>query len=429
MLEVRGTMINQAVIAAGGLGTRLSELYPNTPKCFIKIGPQSLLVHAIRCLKKNGVSKFHLLLGTSADIIIRELDSISKEEDVYITYNVEDRKLGTAGAIINAIDFIEEEFFFFYGDLVLDTDLGELRQKIQDEDFDFAQLVHPSSHLYDSDIVKIKYPDTISGYYTKPHPDDLICKNLTNVGIYAFKKKVFQYDISENCKTSIDLDRELLPQLILKKYRGAAVRNYGYVKDVGTPDRLTRALEDYEKGHMFLRKKPALFIDRDGTINKENGYISNFRDLHIYDDAVDLISRANKLNFWVFVITNQPVIARGEASMEDLKLVHEFLETYLAKKGAFIDEIFYCPHHPDSGFDGEVKELKINCTCRKPGIGLIHQAIEKFKIDMDNSFFVGNTITDMLCAKNSNLKFFGVDRDDNPSLRFHHKNLDKILLN
>jgi D-glycero-D-manno-heptose 1,7-bisphosphate phosphatase len=167
---------------------------------------------------------------------------------------------------------------------------------------------------------------------------------------------------------------------------------------MGTPDRYAQVSADIENGMVRRRnlsvKQKAVFLDRDGTINKLNGFITKPEKFELIDGAAEAIRKINSAGYLAIVITNQPVIARGEASLEDLEHIHHKMEAELGRAGAYVDDIFFCPHHPDKGFPGERPEYKIDCECRKPKPGMIVAAAKKYNIDLAQSYMVGDDARD-----------------------------------
>jgi D-glycero-D-manno-heptose 1,7-bisphosphate phosphatase len=149
-------------------------------------------------------------------------------------------------------------------------------------------------------------------------------------------------------------------------------------------------------------KKPAVFLDRDGTINEQMGYINHMSRFVIFPEVAEAVRLLNANNFWAIVITNQGGVARGYYPLKLMHEMHTFLTSSLNKEGAVIDAIFYCPHHPA----GILPEYTVHCDCRKPKPGLIHQALEAFDIDMSNSYVVGDRCLDIELA--SRLDISGV---------------------
>lgn len=144
----------------------------------------------------------------------------------------------------------------------------------------------------------------------------------------------------------------------------------------------------------------AVFLDRDGTINKEVDNLSRLRDLRILPGAASAVKKLNKLGFLVVVITNQPVISRGWITERELDAIHAVLIRRLGRHGAKLNAIYYCPHHPKA----QVKKYRILCKCRKPNIGLIIKAVKKFGINLKKSFMVGDTTRDILAGKKAKMK-------------------------
>lgn len=156
------------------------------------------------------------------------------------------------------------------------------------------------------------------------------------------------------------------------------------------------------------KKRKAIFLDRDGVINKEVGQLSKIEDFVLYDFVAKAIKKINDSDYLTIVITNQPMIAKGFMTENDLSQIHKKMETELGLQSAKINAIYYCSHHPEKGFDGEVVELKISCNCRKPKIGLIKKAVKDFNIDLKKSFLIGDSSTDAKTAENAEIKFIGV---------------------
>ena len=206
----------------------------------------------------------------------------------------------------------------------------------------------------------------------------------------------------------IDIAKNTVPRWLEEGKRVFAYRGDGYIKDMGTPERLGKVERDLQNGTVARKSgrtpRTAVFLDRDGTLNVEKGHLARPGDLELFPGVGPAIRSLNRAGIPAIVITNQPVIARGEADFADVDAIHRRLENLLAEDDAFVDGIFYCPHHPDSGFKGERPELKIKCECRKPAAGLVDQACELFSIDRANSWFVGDSGRDLECAKNAGLQ-------------------------
>ena len=161
--------------------------------------------------------------------------------------------------------------------------------------------------------------------------------------------------------------------------------------------------KDFKQGRVAAKnlknKQRAIFLDRDGTINRYVGFLRNIDEFELLDGVADAVRALNEAGYLVIVATNQPVIARGEVSIEELQQIHNKMETLFGEKGAYVDKIYYCPHHPDKGFEGERSEYKIVCNCRKPKPGMLFQAAKEFNIDLAQSWMVGDQKSDIQTGK------------------------------
>ena len=205
----------------------------------------------------------------------------------------------------------------------------------------------------------------------------------------------------------MDLDRQLLKPLA-GTGKMFCYDSPEYVKDMGTPDRYYSVCADYREGRVtgknLKNKQKAIFLDRDGTINKYVGFLRNIDDFELIDGVAEAIRKINELGYLAIVVTNQPVIARGEASFDELDEIHNKMETLLGKEGAYLDAIYYCPHHPHKGYEGERPELKIDCDCRKPKAGMLLKAAEDFNIDLSQSWMIGDGENDVKAGINAGCK-------------------------
>ena len=406
-------MIEQGVVIAGGLGTRLKEFLPNLPKCLNRVGEFTLIEQTCKVFSESGIRRLHLLLGHLSEAVISEIPALGSKYNLEITFSVEQNLLGTGGSLLSSMHLLDDQFLLTYGDLYLDLDLEHFCTRFENSGYDFAQLIHPTNHMHDSDLIRINSDDEIISYSLKPRLAQDQVRNRANSGVYAFRRDVFlKFSFQGN---RVDLDKEILPILLAEGSRGLAVRNLGYVRDAGTIERVSKIESDINSGLTKLRRKPAVFLDRDGTINKSRGHISKPEQIELYEDVPSAIKKFNLLGYWVIVITNQPVIARGEASFSDLESIHARIDYILGTEGAYIDEYFVCPHHPEVGFSGEVKELKITCKCRKPGPKLIENSLNVFPINLEDSFFVGDSQVDFQAAASMGISFRLIDRNSDIS--------------
>ena len=388
----------KALIVAGGRGSRLGKKTKKIPKPMINIGYLPLLEHQIRLLKRYGVKEFFLLTGYLSEVIEKHFKD-GRDFGVNITYFKEKKPLGTAGGIKEIGDKLKEDFIIAMGDVMLEMDIGRLFYFHKRKKSAFTLVLHPNNHPDDSDLVEIDRNQKIIAFYSKPHPKNKYFRNLVNAGLYVLSPKILKY-IKKGEK--VDFGKDVFPKVIKKE----AVYGYNtaeYLKDIGTPERLTEVKRDYSSGKIkrFNRKnkRRAIFMDRDGVINEDIGWLHKLKDFELLPGIAKVIKKINDSEFLAVMITNQPVVARGLCSIEELEEIHKKMETLLGRERAKLDAVYYCPHHPDKGFPEENKKYKIKCNCRKPKIGLFLKAQKEFNINFKKSYLIGDQVNDILAGK------------------------------
>ena len=398
--------IDVAVIMAGGKGSRLLSITNDEiPKPMVPVDGKPLLEYQVEKLKTYGIKKIVMIVGHLGEKIVDHFKD-GKDFGVEIDYIFEKEPLGTAGAFYYLKDKIDaKDFMLVFGDVFFDMDFDRM------EDFHFKNsalttlLAHPNGHPYDSDLIRMDDTGRVVGFDSKHNVRDYWYDNMVNAGMYIINRKLLDL-VKEPVKT--DFEKDILANQVKIGANIYAYHTPEYVKDVGTVDRINATVEELKSGLIqsknLKNKQRAIFIDRDGTINVSKGFISKADDLELIPGTIDAIKAINKSGALAIVITNQPVIARGECSFEELHNIHNKLKTLLGEKGAFVDDIFYCPHHPDKGFEGEVPELKFDCECRKPKTGMIDEAVKKYNIDLSKSYMVGDSTMDLETARNAGIK-------------------------
>ena len=403
--------IDVAVIMAGGKGSRLRSITNDEiPKPMVPVDGKPLLEYQVEKLKAYGIKKIVMIVGHLGEKIVDHFKD-GKDFGVEIDYIFEKEPLGTAGAFYYLKDKIDaKDFMLVFGDVFFDMDFDRM------EDFHFKNsalttlLAHPNGHPYDSDLIRTDDTGRVIGFDSKHNVRDYWYDNMVNAGMYIINRKLLDL-VKEPVKT--DFEKDILANQVKLGANIYAYHTPEYVKDVGTVDRINATVEELKSGLIqsknLKNKQRAIFIDRDGTINVSKGFISKADDLELIPGTIDAIKAINKSGALAIVITNQPVIARGECSFEELHNIHNKLKTLLGEKGAFVDDIFYCPHHPDKGFEGEVPELKFDCECRKPKTGMIDESVKKYNIDLSKSYMVGDSTMDLETARNAGIKSVLVD--------------------
>lgn len=398
--------IDVAVIMAGGKGSRLLSITNDEiPKPMVPVDGKPLLEYQVEELKTYGIKKIVMIVGHLGEKIVDHFKD-GKDFGVEIDYIFEKEPLGTAGAFYYLKDKIDaKDFMLVFGDVFFDMDFDRM------EDFHFKNsalttlLAHPNGHPYDSDLIQTDDNGRVIGFDSKHNVRDYWYDNMVNAGMYIINKRLLDL-VKEPVKT--DFEKDILANQVKLGANIYAYHTPEYVKDVGTVDRINATVEELKSGLIqsknLKNKQRAIFLDRDGTMNVSKGFISKADDLELIPGTIDAIKAINKSGALAIVITNQPVIARGECSFEELHNIHNKLKTLLGEKGAFVDDIFYCPHHPDKGFEGEVPELKFDCECRKPKTGMIDEAVKKYNIDLSKSYMVGDSTMDLETARNAGIK-------------------------
>jgi D,D-heptose 1,7-bisphosphate phosphatase len=387
---------------AGGKGIRAAAIAGNIPKPMIPICGKPILEHQLECLRKNDLHDITFVIGHLG----RNIEDYFGDGSSFgsnISYFTETDPLGTAGALYKLTD-LAEDFILLNGDIIFDVDFSRMISFHKEKKAWVTLAVHPNSHPFDSALIISDRDQRVIDWLNK-EDTRLWYKNQVNAGIH-----IISAELIKNCpqdREKIDLDRDILKPSI-QSGRIFAYSTPEYIKDMGTPERYTEVSSDIKKGIVRQKnlsvKQKCIFLDRDGTINTFNGFVTKPEDLELIVGAAEAIKKINNLGYLAIVITNQPVIARAEASVETLELIHWKMETDLGKSGAYIDDLFYCPHHPDKGFPGEHPEYKIDCECRKPKPGLILRAAQKYNIDIAQSFMVGDDLRDVQAGINAGCK-------------------------
>lgn len=400
----------QTVIMAGGKGTRIASVNAEVPKPMLEVCGKPILEHQIEVLKRQKLTDIILVIGYLGNVI-RDYFQDGSKYGVHISYIEEKELLGTAGSFYYLKDIIQDDFFLLNGDLIFDVDLHRFMNFHKEKHALATLFTHPNNHPYDSGLIIANEDGTITKWIHKEEERGFL-RNRVNAGIHIISPMVLER-FTELKKT--DLDREVLKPLI-PSGRVYAYDSPEYVKDMGTPERYRQVEQDLLKGRVRARnldrKQKCIFLDRDGTLNVYKGFLTDIEELELIPGTAEALKCINSSEYLAIVITNQPVIARGECSVQELEEIHNKLETLLGKEGAYIDALYYCPHHPDKGFEGERPEYKIECGCRKPKPGMLLKAAEDYNIDLSQSIMIGDGKNDMEAGKTAGCQTILVDEQN-----------------
>lgn len=415
----------KTVIMAGGKGTRIQSIASDIPKPMIPIDGVPVLERELCSLKEQGFTDIIITVSYLGDVIKNYFGNGDKW-GVNIEYYTEETPLGNAGALFKLRDRLTDDFLLLNADAIFDVDFNRMVSFHKEKNALVTLFTHPNSHPYDSGLIIADQNLAVQAWLTKEDKRPAYYKNRVNAGLHVISPQILDTvsvdaerigienpDTGKICK--VDLDRMLLKPLA-GSGRMFCYDSPEYVKDMGTPERFYAVEKDYMAGRVTAKnlknKQKAIFLDRDGTINKYVGFLRDIEQFELLDGVTDAIKKINESGYLCIVVTNQPVIARGEVTYEQLDEIHNKMETLLGLKGAYLDGIYICPHHPHKGYEGEIPELKIDCDCRKPKPGMLLRAAKDFNIDLQKSYMVGDSESDILAGKAAGCKTVLIGEDD-----------------
>jgi histidinol-phosphate phosphatase family protein len=392
-------------ILAGGQGSRLKDRTGALPKPMVPIMGTPLLEHQIALCRTHGFTRILLLVHHAHEVIHVHFGDGSRY-GVSLGYAIEQMPRGTAGALHDALPQLADTFLVLYGDTYLDVDLRRLVDIHRQRRAGATLLAHPNDHPFDSDLVELDHHGFVTALHPYPHPEGRNNHNLASAALFVMEKHALAGMAPGNIPT--DLAKHAFPAMLQAGRRLYGCVSPEYIKDIGTPERLDRVQQDIRAGipeRLSGRTlRATVFLDRDGTLNRDVHHLDTPERLELLEGAAHAVRRLNRSGRLAVVITNQAAVARGAVTPDGLERIHARLEHALGSEGAYLDAIYVCPHHPDSGFPGEVRELKIECACRKPRTGLIDAACRDLAIDRTTSWLVGDTTSDIETGRRAGLK-------------------------
>ena len=417
-------MVKQALILSGGFGKRAEKFSQGLPKSLLVIDEKPLIDYQLKEISKTKINKIHFLLGHKSERIIEYLNNSHWQKHFSISFSIESEPKGTGGALVNAEGALENEFLLICGDLMIDSVIKSFLEN--SEYFQNVILHRATEHIFDSNLLMLDFDNKVTDVLIKPHTNGLYLRNRAFTGVYKLSRHFVDYLKQTYGNSKFDLDSEGIKYVLPDKHVFYSISSPGFIRDIGTKDRFNEVTKMYKSGGFRARSK-AVFLDRDGVVNLDDGYINHPDKIILSHGLIPFIKQVKELGFKVFVVTNQPILARGEIEFSELEIIHAKIDTILADHDTYIDEYFVCPHHPDKGFEGEITSLKIICSCRKPKPGMLIQAIEKYSVVIDESFMVGDREVDFLAARAIGLKYAHLSEGQvNLSLPIFHS-FDEIL--
>ncbi len=404
-------MSRQLIILAGGAGTRLRARLGDLPKPMIPVAGKPLLEHQVELAKAHGFTDLIFFVHYRADLIEKHFGDGTKW-GVRIRYVLETEPLGTAGAVLAGFEKLAERFVVMYGDTMVNVDLQRIWNAHENSGAIATLLLHPNDHPFDSDLVEVDAAARVIAFHNRPHPPNLWRQNLVNAGLYVLEKSALTTFLKGQAALSpsqiLDFGKDVFPALVATGEYLLGYNSPEFIKDIGTPERYDRISAQFAAGIVqrssLATPQRTVFLDRDGTIIPDKDCLRTAEELELLPGVAEAIHQLNLAGWRTVVVTNQPVIAKGWCSESELQKIHNKLESLLGQAHAFLDRIYFCPHHPEKGFLGERTELKIDCNCRKPKTGMIERAVAELNIDLAQSWFIGDTTTDIQTAKNAGIK-------------------------
>jgi D-glycero-D-manno-heptose 1,7-bisphosphate phosphatase len=375
------TATRQAVILAGGRGTRLGDVARGMPKPLLEVAGRPFIAFLLEELQRYGIKEAIVLAGPS-DAPFRQILGNGDFGDLKLTFVTEPKAAGTGGALNYARDLLADTFLMLNGDSWFDVNLLRLMK----------------TPMADESLGRIalrEVPDTSRYGRVSLNPDGRVVDfaekaggqpGLINGGIYWLRREIV--DLMSDPPVSLEM--ETFPDLVARR-KIEAMELSGRFIDIGTPEDLTRA-----KGLLAnWRQRPAVFLDRDGVLNRDTGYPHLPEQIEWNEQAGDAIALLNDAGYLVFVVTNQAGIARGYYDEPAVVSLHGWMNEILAADAAHVDAFYYCPHHPDEG-KGAYRQ---RCACRKPQPGMMLQAIDEWPVRREGSFLIGDRPTDIAAGE------------------------------
>jgi len=412
----------EVAILIGGKGTRVKSISKKTPKPFLKINKKTIINHQLQ--KLNNFKKIYIL---SNEKLAKFHNTLKGRHKKKITFFEEKKPLGNAGCLKQLENYIDDDILILSGDLIFNIDFKKFFAFHKKNKSDISFLVHPNDHPFDSDLLEINKKNKLIKFHKKPHTK----KNIGNLylsGIMIINKKILKFIKPNKFQ---DFSKNILSNLIKQKIKIYAYNTREYVKDAGTPKRI-RLIQKHLKTKKYIngiisKKLPAIFLDRDGVLNREYPQKHYQNPMEINKGAITAVRIINENSYLAVIITNQSAVAKGVITIDKLESDHKKLEYRFGSSGAYFDRIYYCPYYPISGFKGEIKKFKKKSNWRKPNNGMLIQSIKDLNIDVKNSYMIGDRLSDYKAAKKTKVKFIFIDNKFKVNGVKNYKSLYKAI--
>ena len=379
------------VILAGGYGRRIEKFtQKKIPKPLLDIKKKPFLDYLIQNLSKFPINNIYIISGHKGDLIKRRYHK-TKINLVNIYCIKEKNPKGTGYALFLARRVIKNDFVLINGDTFTDFNLNVFfKKKLKKKFLGMMVLTKNYKKSLTKELTNLAIEKNGTVILSKKK------KNI-NAGIIFLKKKILFHLNSK----SFSFENDVLTNLIKKK-KISGIKYDKIFIDIGTPKNYLLAKKIVSK--YFYR--PAIFLDRDGVINVDKGYTHKVKDFIIKKNIIKLLKKYQHTHYF-FIVTNQSGIARGFYKVEDFFKFQKHIKNYLSNNEIFINDFEFCPHHPN----GNIKKYTKNCKCRKPNNLMIKKLQKRWPINLKKSFFIGDNISDKVCAEKSNLKYLNYTKN------------------
>jgi len=379
-----------AIILAGGRGSRINKITIKKPKALIKFNKKNLLTLIINNLSKYNFKEIIILAGYKGSQIKKKYHNKYFNLTKVICF-IEKKRLGTWGAVHNYKKNIKNNFILINGDTIFNADLRKFSKFNLQKEKIVMFLTNNHKYKENEKLNKININKKNYIIYSKT-------SKYINSGTYYISKKIFKY----SSKEFKSIENELIPFLIKKNKIKGVIENKTLI-DVGTNKNLKFANKNIKK----ILKKPAVFFDRDGVINYNYDYVHKFKDFKFRPGILKSLKYLSKNKIYIFIVTNQAGIGKKIFKEKDFYNLHKKIKAFFIKKNIFINDVIFSPYHPNA----KIKKYKKNSLFRKPGNLMIEKIISNWEIDRKRSFMIGDSKTDYIAAKRSNLYFEYPDKN------------------
>ncbi len=379
---------NQAVILAGGLGSRIYPLTKLIPKPMIDINGYPFIYYLIEKLENFGFREVLILVGYKKEKFDNLL-SVCKNFKINIKLVYSPPNYNTGARIKAAYPYIEENFFLLYGDNFLPFNFSKIWKNYIKNKVDNQMIVYRNDDNFSSSNIKLDKNNIVIDY------DSLRNKryNYVNIGFFILKKKsISNISGNLNCK----FEDEVLKKLIKKKKISAYITDHRYYS-------LTNLDRYFVTNNFFRNRYDFIFLDRDGVLNikpKKGKYVTNLKEFKWRPGSIKALKFLGKKNKRIIIVSNQAGISLKKINLEELNKINDYIKKKSLELGANIEDIIFCPHHWDD-----------NCLCRKPKSGMFYTAQKNYNIDLTSSIFIGDQKTDRLSAISADIPYYHLNKN------------------